>query len=263
MCCTHGRPHLLEEAIKSFLRQDYPGSKELVILNDQPEQELVFEHPQVRIINIKKSFRSLGEKRNACAALCSHDWLFVWDDDDIYLPWRISWSMQMVDAQRPFFKADSSLILSDGVLSGPEQNLFHSSACFRRDLFDRVGGYPHMGTGEDLEFENRIAEMLQVPSLESVGSPREKLYYIYRWGGTGSYHVSWFDAASSHSKVLGHVAEALRLGQLPRGRIDSQTDLEGRLRRQGGALPRDIPSRDAHSRCHGGTRVVGDPARAG
>jgi len=127
--------------------------------------------------------------------------------------------MQTVDAQRPFFKADSSLVLSDGVLSGPEQNLFHSSACFRRDVFDRVGGYPHMGTGEDLEFENRIAEMLQVPSLESIGNPREKLYYIYRWGGTGSYHVSWFDAASSHSKVLGHVAEALRLGQLPRGRI--------------------------------------------
>ena len=170
MCCTHGRPHLLEEAIESFLRQDYPGRKELVILNDQPEQELVFEHPQVRVINIKKSFRSLGEKRNACAALCTHDWLFVWDDDDIYLPWRISWSMQMAKAERAFFKPDRSLMLSDGVLSGPEENLFHSSACFHRDLFDRVGGYPHMGTGEDFEFEGKIAEMLQVPSLEFAGS---------------------------------------------------------------------------------------------
>ena len=203
-----------------FLRQDYRGDKELLVLNDQPEQELVFAHPQVRIVNIKKSFKSLGEKRNACAALATHDWLFVWDDDDIYMPWRLSWSMRMVSRERAFFKSDRSLLLSDGVLSGPEDNLFHSSACFHRDLFDRVGGYPHMGTGEDLEFESKIADLFQVPGLEFAGHPVEKIYYIYRWGGTGSYHVSWFDGgAGGHAKVLDYVTDALRLGRLPRGRI--------------------------------------------
>jgi len=220
MCCTHGRPHLLEEAVESFLLQDYPGSKELLVLNDQPEQELVFKHPQVRIINVGKSFRSLGEKRNACAALCTNDWLFVWDDDDIYLPWRISWSMQMVKAGPGFFKPDRSLMLSDGVLSGPEDNLFHSSACFHRDLFDRAGGYPPMGTGEDLEFERKIAKSLGVRSLAFAGSPHDKLFYIYRWEGTDSYHVSWFDGgAEGHAQVLDHVTDAIRAGRLPAGRI--------------------------------------------
>jgi glycosyl transferase family 2 len=85
MCLTYGRPHLVEEAIASFLRQDYAGVKELIVLNDLPEQPLQFDHPEVKIINVDKRFRGVGEKRNACAALCSHDLLFAWDEDDISL----------------------------------------------------------------------------------------------------------------------------------------------------------------------------------
>ena len=41
-----------------------------------------------RLLSIPTRFRSLGEKRNACAALASHDvdGFLVADDDDIYLP---------------------------------------------------------------------------------------------------------------------------------------------------------------------------------
>ena len=54
MCLTYGRPHLLEEAIESFLRQDYQGQKELIVLNDLPQEELLFNHPEVHIINVSK-----------------------------------------------------------------------------------------------------------------------------------------------------------------------------------------------------------------
>ena len=77
-----------------------------------------------------------------------------------------------------------------------------------------------METADDLEFENRIEEMLQVPGLEFTGSPIEKLFYIYRWGGTGSYHMSSFDGETgANARVLDCVAESIRLGQLPRGEI--------------------------------------------
>jgi cellulose synthase/poly-beta-1,6-N-acetylglucosamine synthase-like glycosyltransferase len=32
-CLTYGRPCLLEEAIHSFLQQDYAGPKEMIVLN--------------------------------------------------------------------------------------------------------------------------------------------------------------------------------------------------------------------------------------
>ena len=37
-CLTYGRPRLLEEAIHSFLQQDYAGPKEMIVLNDYADQ---------------------------------------------------------------------------------------------------------------------------------------------------------------------------------------------------------------------------------
>ena len=57
---------LIEEAVESFLRQDYLR-KELVILNDTPGQVIEFDHPRVKIINWPERYPTLGEKRNAAA----------------------------------------------------------------------------------------------------------------------------------------------------------------------------------------------------
>ena len=48
MCLTYGRPHVLEEAIHSFLKQDYLGPKEMIVLNDCDQQVLLFDHPEVK-----------------------------------------------------------------------------------------------------------------------------------------------------------------------------------------------------------------------
>jgi GT2 family glycosyltransferase len=61
VCPTYARPHLLEESIYSFLQQDYAGKKELIILNDYDQQTLVFEHPEVKVFNVKQRYPSLGE----------------------------------------------------------------------------------------------------------------------------------------------------------------------------------------------------------
>ncbi|MEZ4657920.1 MAG: glycosyltransferase family A protein [Caldilineaceae bacterium] len=46
ICLTYGRPAVLEEAIYSFLQQDYQGPKELIVLNDYVDQTLYFDHPE-------------------------------------------------------------------------------------------------------------------------------------------------------------------------------------------------------------------------
>ena len=72
-CSTYGRPQaLLENSIQCFLDQDYAGPKELVILNDFSEHDLVFDHPEVRIINLKERIKPLGRKFNMNIDLCSY-----------------------------------------------------------------------------------------------------------------------------------------------------------------------------------------------
>ena len=50
LCCTYGRPHLLDEVVKCFIDQDYEN-KELIILNDQKEVHYVTDLQNISIIN--------------------------------------------------------------------------------------------------------------------------------------------------------------------------------------------------------------------
>ena len=136
-CLTYGRPRLLEESIHSFLQQDYAGPKEMIVLNDYADQILAFDHPEVQVINLPRRFRTVGEKMNAAVALASHDLLFVWDDDDIYLPHRLSFSVASFDPGKGFFKADPAWLWSDDRLSGPVRNRFHAASCWSRDPLRR------------------------------------------------------------------------------------------------------------------------------
>lgn len=225
-CLTYGRPRLLEEAVYSFLQQDYTGPKEMIVLNDYPDQVLTFDHPEVQVINLPKRFRSLGEKLNAAVALASHDLLFVWDDDDIYLPHRLSFSMAHFEPQKGFFKVKAAWLWSHGVLSGPLHNHFHAASCWSRDLFDAVRGYPADGSGCDQIFEKRLA--ISFPgSAQPWDVKSEEIYYVYRWAGTGSYHLSCqggsrVERKGRYSEVAAFVEQQANEGEIPRGHIALQ-----------------------------------------
>ncbi|MBX3011292.1 MAG: glycosyltransferase family 2 protein [Caldilineaceae bacterium] len=219
ICPTYGRVALLEEAIYAFLQQDYPGSKELIVLNDYAEQTLQLDHPEVRIINFSRRFHSIGEKYKAAVALASHDLLFVWHDDDIYLPHRLSYSVAQFAPGIAFWKADKAWFWNNGTLSGPEQNLFHGGSGWRRSLFTQVHGYPHLGQRYDVEFE-------QLCSATAPGAIRvdpiqpADIYYLYRWQGTASYHLSAMgEGERTEQKVVAYVQERAAQGQVPQGVI--------------------------------------------
>lgn len=226
ICLTYGRPAILEEAIYSFLVQEYAGPKELIVLNDYPDQHLVFEHPEVRVINVPKRFNTVGEKMNVAVALSSHDLLFVWDDDDIYLPHRLTFSLAHFDPGQGFFKPNQAWMLSDGKITGPHHNIFHVGSCWSRSLFDAVRGYPAEGTGYDLIFEQRLTEKSPRHTRVYAIKPAE-IYYLYRWGGTGSYHMSGFGNLKpgenvGHQQVEMYVQQRANRGEIPRGHIPLQ-----------------------------------------
>lgn len=178
LCKTYGRTSLLEEAIQSFLLQDYPGPKELIVLNDLDLQDLRFSHPNVRVINVQERFPTLGDKHNALAELARYDLLAPWDDDDIYLPSRLSTSVARL--RHGFFKPKTALFWLRGQITGFDANTFHAQACFEKTVWRAVGGYPSMDVGEDVAFEKRLRALYPIDAFEL---PQSDAFYIYRWFG--------------------------------------------------------------------------------
>jgi glycosyltransferase involved in cell wall biosynthesis len=219
ICPTYGRVELLEEAIYSFLQQDYPGPKELIVLNDYEPQTLEFDHPEVCIVNLAQRFKSIGEKYEAAVALCSHTLIFVWHDDDIYLPHRLSFSVANFDQTKGFFKANSAWFWNDGQVSGPERNVFHGGSCWTRDLFAQVQGYPHLNTGYDIGFE-QLCEEARPGSIRVHPARPEEVYYVYRWSGTDSYHLSALSQnGQADQEVLAFVQKRAQWGLIKQGQI--------------------------------------------
>jgi hypothetical protein len=193
---TYGRPSYVNEAVQMFLDQDYPN-KELIILNDCVGQIYSYDlapESGVRIFNYSERFSNLGEKRNACIELAKGEYIAVWDDDDIYLPWRLSYSYQkMQEHDTPFYRAQEFW-----AYWGEEEPFHdnqsvpgwvsHPNTLFTKDLWKQVQGYPGRDVGEDARFFEKIHQFLK---QEFITYPikREERFFIMR--GESDYpHMS-------------------------------------------------------------------------
>ena len=191
LCCTYLRPRSLGELIECFLRQDYPRElRELVILDDAGQYENQ-SGDGWRLVSIPHRFRSLGEKRNACAALASQDveGFLVADDDDIYLPHWFSTHAQALsraDWSRP------SLVLLEhqgGLREVETGGLYHGGWAMRRSFMDKVIGYGPHNNGEDQE----LARRLRASGATELDPCRlADPFYLYRYDNS-SYHLSYMD----------------------------------------------------------------------
>lgn len=217
-CPTYGRVHCLEESVECFLRQDYKGPKELVILNDYAEQNISFDHPEVKVFNLPYRIKPLGAKFNATVSLCSGDVLACWEDDDIYLPNRISLSLELMQngvfhTNTGFFEMFSKQIMLTS-------NLFHATHTITKELFNSVGGYPEKDQCSiDLEFMNKVQNKLGKPY--SVQLTKEQAFYIYRWSTVASYHGSgWGPEKTDVSEAVESIVEnQVKQGLAPTGDI--------------------------------------------
>ena len=195
VCITYKRSNFLEEAIESFLRQDYTGQKELIIVNDDKDQTLVFNHPQVKIFNFKERFTTIGEKRNKSIELASYNILMLWDDDDIYLPHKISFGVnKMLNNNLEYYNLNQGFYYSmKEKIIDLVSNLLHANSCYTRHIFDAVKGYSNINIGEDIDFQNKIFEINKPYLVENCFNSehvqKENTTYFYRWAGV-SYHLS-------------------------------------------------------------------------
>lgn len=222
VCPTFGRPpdyqHLLEEAIESFLRQDYAGEKELIVLNDFPGQVLTCEAPGVRILNLPARMASLGEKYNAMIELAAGDLIFPWEDDDISLPWRLRQGVEQLHppatkrrgqraaAPRSYWKPPQVWWLQPGqpaVWQHPA-GVRHHASVYRKEAWRQAGGYPAISGAQDGALDAALGGAA-LPVYPQGLAPGEWAY-LYRWG-VQPYHLSG---------VLPHDDFYRRVGELER-----------------------------------------------
>lgn len=217
---THGRVEFLEESLHSFLIQDYLGEKELIIVNDYPLQKLVFNHPQVKIYNLDKTFETIGEKENFATQLCNGEIICQWDDDDIAMPWHLT------NVSKYFIPGSDLLHWQKGVYFNNSEitaitSLGNSGIVFSKKIWNHIGGHPIENAGYDMTFVMNIKSnstniVLASPSDNEVS-------WFYMWGGRG-YHMSGMgtdtpgreNVVKRHSN---HIETLRKQGKIPTGEV--------------------------------------------
>ncbi len=206
LCPTFGRVPLLEEALECFLKQDYKGEKELVVCNDCDRQTLVFDHPEVKIHNVRTRFATIGAKRNHTAGLATGDLLLTWGDDDIHLPGRISRMVEAMD--RDMLLEGAHYCLNGKLLKHPYATC--GAHMVKSEFFWRLGGVPEINMGEDVDFNLRAVEAMG----EAIPVCREEPQFIYRWA-SGRAHASW--GPEHYGKMGINVHSLIARGEEPKG----------------------------------------------
>ena len=227
-CPTYGRVECLKEAIQSFLNQDYKGPKELVILNDYEGQTLHLPEglpDNIRLINVKEKIKPLGKKFNETIKLCKGDVLVCWDDDDIYLPNRISYSV----ANMPKGVMHTRYIITEDAKGHMEVSAIdhvnkwpvaHPTHAFTRELFDEVGGYTESDwVGVDQLFMRKLEAKFGGVYDQHVDL--DDIFIIYRFGVNGIYNTSDCNIMSENTSdiVTTKLEEQVKNGVVPTGDI--------------------------------------------
>lgn len=187
VCPTFGKTKHLEEAVESFHRQTY-SNKELVIFNNYPRMDIVYDHPDVTVVNYREDIYSIGACRNEGNKYAKGEYICTWDDDDISLPNRLKGQLEglLYYANRGGTKFAGASITnawySEGNVILKKIEKFMSSSLISTTYWED-NQYPMVDDDDQWMYYKMLHEgkMVYINSQEPQ--------YIYRWG-TGTYHVS-------------------------------------------------------------------------
>ena len=219
---TYGRISYLEEMLESFLRLKYKGKKEMLIVNDYEKQTLIFDHPEVRIINRKETFKTIGEKENFAVDNCKYNTVAVMDDDDICMPNHL----QNINK---YFHGNELLHWQNGIAMVSHKiaairSLGNAGIVYTKDIWKKVGGFPKHNGGNDTRFINKI--LASGAKVQKAFPPNDEVSFVYTWGG-GSYHQSGLgddEGRPEEEQVVErhkrHIEGERKAGNIPTGIIE-------------------------------------------
>jgi hypothetical protein len=215
LCPTFRHPDLLENTLWLWDQQDYPADQRYLIIHDDAGTFDNQQGPNWRLFSTER-FPSLPAKYNfmRCVAPLKNEAYLVWEDDDIYCPTYIS---KHVEQLKNHELSKPGVILTD--YPGPGQlqaetagPRFHSSLAFRRELIQRVGGWP---VTDQADFDLQLIRSL-FEHATSHGDPcptPEECTYVMGWH-TGYAHgqycnrgptdTGWYERANTTYTPVPH-----------------------------------------------------------
>ena len=157
---TFDRRVFVPQAVRYFLRQDYPA-KELIIVDDGPEpvRDLLPADPRI-VYHRLESRMVLGAKRNLACELAHGPVIVHWDDDDWASPERVSVQVAALTTGDAEICGTASLLYYDPASSSAWRFTWPDglrpwaagpSLCFSKELWTR-SPFPEVAMGEDTRF---------------------------------------------------------------------------------------------------------------
>jgi glycosyltransferase involved in cell wall biosynthesis len=178
---TYKRPHLLEEAIESFLAQENPPESEMVIINDNAEVDYIFDHPRVRIINHKERFPSISAKLQWGYQQCKGEYIYRLDDDDLLTPWALKNASTDIENNPGYdvYRSEGMYFFVNNIFERENSNI-NNGNIYTKAYLDRIE-WPDTSIGEDADITFHKNGKIYESKLKHT--------MIYRWG-MGTLHIS-------------------------------------------------------------------------
>jgi glycosyltransferase involved in cell wall biosynthesis len=218
LIATRDRPMLLRRAVASVLAQDYAGPIECIVVFDGTQvdrlDDVVVEGPRRLITIANMNTPGLAGARNTAAQAATGSYLAFCDDDDAWLPEKIS--LQMEGMQR----------------SGCQVAVTGVRIVFGDRMTERV---PPATVTHDLLLRGRVAEVHPSTVLVEAAAFRTSIGPVDE-GIPGSYgeDYEWLLRASADGPIVGVAAPLVRVqwgGSLFAGRWQTMIDAIGYLTR--------------------------------
>jgi len=177
---TYKRHHLLEECIESFLMQDSTVS-EMVIINDNPDVDYVYNHPRVRIINHKERFPSIAAKLEWGYKQCKYDYIYRLDDDDLLTPWAVNNARIDIQTNPGFdiYRSEGMYFFVHNKFEKESSNI-NNGNIYTKAYLDRIK-FPDKSGNEDDDITFHHNAKIYESKLKHT--------MIYRWG-MNTLHIS-------------------------------------------------------------------------
>lgn len=165
---------------------------ELLVINDHPDIS-VYQHESiadrlkpgqsVRFINWGKRMATLSHKFDYGATLARYPLICMWDDDDLALPNRLSYTYtEWILAGQPDYLSFGRHFYIDG--KGPHlvARGIHGGDCVTKEGYWAVGG----STGDGHNDQNLVAAMKRAGKYAQIEDCVPT--YLYRWTGIAGHH---------------------------------------------------------------------------